>query len=270
MAGQESHYDYVPSLAAAVIFVVVFALLSLYHLYLLVEKRVWFCVPLLVGGVFEVVGFTGRAVGHSDGTSLPPYILQALLILLAPILFAASTYMLLGRIMRQTGAESYSVIRVNWLTKVFVVGDIFCFLAQALGGGMLAGADTAEDSSRGEKVILFGLVLQIVIFGGFLVVALLFHQRLRRKPTDLAVSGGVPWQRLMVTMYGVSGFITLRNLFRVIEYALGDDGYLLTNEWPIYILDALPMAAVLGITVFWYQCDIGKANSGISLQRVSV
>lgn len=42
-------------------------------------------------------------------------------------------YMELGRIMRLTGGEIYSVIRVNWLTKIFVVGDVVAFLTQALG-----------------------------------------------------------------------------------------------------------------------------------------
>ena len=62
-----------------------------------------------------------------------PYILQTVMLLLGPTLYAASIYMVLGRIMRLLNATHYSVIRVTWLTKIFVFGDVLSFLAQALG-----------------------------------------------------------------------------------------------------------------------------------------
>ncbi len=62
-----------------------------------------------------------------------PYILQTLTILLAPILFSASIYMVLKRVIIMTGAEKYSLIRATWLTRVFVGGDILSFLIQAAG-----------------------------------------------------------------------------------------------------------------------------------------
>ena len=55
------------------------------------------------------------------------------LILVAPSLLAASIYMDLGRIIRLTRCEHLSIIRVGWLTKLFVVGDIVAFLTQAFG-----------------------------------------------------------------------------------------------------------------------------------------
>jgi uncharacterized membrane protein len=72
--------------------------------------------------------------------------------------------MILGRWIRATSAESYSIIRVNWVTKIFVGGDIFSFLVQALGAGMLSGAKTQNSKKRGETVILAGLIFQIIIF----------------------------------------------------------------------------------------------------------
>jgi len=59
--------------------------------------------------------------------------MQTLLILLAPALFAASIYMVLGRLIRLLRAEQYSLVRINWLTKVFVLGDVLSFLAQSAG-----------------------------------------------------------------------------------------------------------------------------------------
>lgn len=152
---------------------------------------------------------------------LVPYIIQALLILLAPILFAASVYMLLGRLIRATGAEDYSLIRVNWVTKIFVGGDALCFLIQAMGGGILASAKTSKTRKLGDNVILGGLILQIVIFGFFLLIVSVYHSRMRAKPTTKSRDMVIDFSRYMTMLYVVSMLITLRNLFRVIEYAMG-------------------------------------------------
>jgi hypothetical protein len=37
-----------------------------------------------------------------------------------------------------------------------------------------------------------------------------------------------------------------------------DDGYLLQTEWPTYVFDSIPMAAVLVICSSWY---VGKLDS---------
>lgn len=59
--------------------------------------------------------------------------MQSALILIAPAFFAASIYMELGRIIRLLNAEKSSVIKLNWLTKTFVMGDVLSFLMQASG-----------------------------------------------------------------------------------------------------------------------------------------
>ncbi len=44
-------YQYVPSLAAAVVAIVIFAILTIAHSYLLVKQRAWFCIAFTVGGL---------------------------------------------------------------------------------------------------------------------------------------------------------------------------------------------------------------------------
>jgi hypothetical protein len=65
--------------------------------------------------------------------SLGPYILQTLLLLIAPTLYAASIYMALGRIVLATDGEAYCWIRRKWLTKIFLLGDIISFTMQGAG-----------------------------------------------------------------------------------------------------------------------------------------
>lgn len=59
--------------------------------------------------------------------------MQSLFLLLAPILYAASIYMVLGRVIRFVRGEHMSYIPVGIMTKVFVGGDILSFLLQAAG-----------------------------------------------------------------------------------------------------------------------------------------
>lgn len=62
-----------------------------------------------------------------------PYLIQSVLLLLGPTLFAASIYMLLGRLIRLLDASQYSLIRVERLTQYFVLGDALSFLSQSAG-----------------------------------------------------------------------------------------------------------------------------------------
>lgn len=167
----------------------------------------------------EVIGYLCRGLGNSKPDVLILYIIQTLFILLAPILFAASVYMFLARIMRATNATHHSIIRINWVTKIFVGGDILCFVIQGAGGGILAGADTQTSQDLGKGVILTGLCLQMVIFAFFMVVAAIWQKRMRGSKEDEMTSFN--WFIYLQMLYVVSVLITVRNLFRVIEYAMG-------------------------------------------------
>jgi hypothetical protein len=212
-------WPYTPTMAAGAIATVVFILLTGLHTWRLVKNRTWFCIPFVIGGLFETIGYAARAAAHNDTVSKTPYIIQSTLILVAPILFAASVYMILGRLILRTDSASYSIVRASWVTKTFVTGDILCCLVQSSGAGMLVQAKDADGFKRGENMILAGLVLQILIFAFFVVVASIWHRRLSAVPS--AAAAEIPWKKYICFLYAASVFITIRNLCRVIEYAMG-------------------------------------------------
>lgn len=129
------YYHYDPSLAAAAIFFLVFLALTAWHTWKVVRTRTWSFIPFVIGGFFETIGYIGRIASarQTPDWTLQPYIVQSLLLLLGPALFAASVYMVFGRLIRLLGGERYSLIRVNWLTKIFVTGDVLSFLVQSGG-----------------------------------------------------------------------------------------------------------------------------------------
>lgn len=83
----------------------------------------------------EWVGYVGRILSsqESPNWTMGPYIQQSLLLLLAPALFAASIYMILGRMVLRLDSEKLCIFKKKWLTKFFVTGDVLSFSVQAAG-----------------------------------------------------------------------------------------------------------------------------------------
>ncbi|KAJ5782666.1 hypothetical protein N7457_004440 [Penicillium paradoxum] len=237
-------YDYIPSIPLAVTFIVLFGLTTILHCWQMFRGRTWFFIPFVFGGVFEIIGYIARVVSSNQypNYTVPPLAIQAVLILVAPSLFAASIYMELGRIMIVTGGERLSPIRRSWLTKIFVVGDVISFFVQAGGAAMLVKANTA---AKGGNVIKIGLIIQIIFFGLFIITGILFHVRLQRNRTTVLQQHQVPWKKHQNVLYVGSLLIFIRSIFRYIEYNQGSSGALLQHELWSYIFDAALMFLVM-------------------------
>ncbi|KAJ6026608.1 RTA1 like protein [Penicillium canescens] len=243
---------YTPSLPAAVIFMLIFMGLTGLHSWKLFTTKTWFCIAFTLGGLFEIIGYIGRAIAHSNTTTMGPYILENIFILLAPTLFAASIYMTLGRVIRRVGAEHLSVIRVSRLTKTFVWGDVLSFVVQ----GNSSSLSILGYPQWAKVAVIGGLAIQLVSFSIFWISAFVFERRIRRYPTPESLLPGIPWKKALYMLYAVSALIMIRSIFRIIEYVLGNNGYPLQHEWTLYVFDSVPMAIVMIIYLTWYPSDI--------------
>ncbi|KAF4499654.1 Rtm1p [Fusarium agapanthi] len=258
-------FRYDPSLPAAVVSTVVFAVLSVLHTWRLIRVRAYYFTPFVIGGLFETIGYAGRIWSHFDKLSVGAYVVQAIPILVAPALFAASIYMILGRLIRTVGAAHLSLVPVKWVTRIFVSGDVFAFGLQA-GGGGIQSSGTLKLYNLGEKVIIAGLFVQIVVFGFFVVTSIIFHTRLLKSMTPEALRGDVPWARYLYVLYVTSFLILVRSIFRVVEYLQGNDGYLISHEFYLYVFDALLMAVVMVIFMIWYVKHLQKESKQADIE----
>ncbi|KAJ5153740.1 uncharacterized protein N7500_009179 [Penicillium coprophilum] len=233
-------YRYDPSMGGAVLFIILFMGTTFYHIFQLFKTRTWFFIPFAIGGLLEIVGYIGRAASskQSPDWTLGPYIVQTLCLLLAPALLAASIYMLLGRIILVLQAESHAILKKKWLTKIFVTGDVMSFLLQGAGGGIQS-SGSLDGMKTGERIIIAGLFVQIIFFGFFIVVTVLFDLKLRRYPIPRCVSGEIPWRRYLNILYVTSFLILVRSAFRLVEYIQGNQGFLLHHEVYLYVFDSL-------------------------------
>ncbi|KAH8662575.1 RTA1 like protein-domain-containing protein [Xylariales sp. PMI_506] len=247
-------YRYQPSMAAAVIFIVIFATVSIFHIVLVAQRKTYYFIPFVIGCLFETVGYIGRGMSAHEtypNFTTNPYVIQSMLLLLGPTLYAASIYMILGRLVVLLEAENYAIIKPRWLTKFFVLGDVLSFFIQGGGGAVLSKAKTESDVQHGNDIIIGGLCVQIIFFGFFVIVSFVFHRRILRVPTRESMITTAPWKQLLYVLYLSSVFIMIRSIYRVAEYITGSDGALQSSEAYLYCLDALPMFLV-AVAYCWF------------------
>ena len=168
--------------------------------------------------------------------------------------------------------ERRSLISAKWLMKVFILGDVLSFLMQSSGTSLYVnlsllslsanahsgGGIMVESMQMGENIIIGGLVLQVIFFGLFVIVALCFHYKLSCVPTERIRSSYLPWKRHLAALYISSGLILVRSIFRVVEYAQGNAGYLLKHEYFLYVFDS---TLILGVMVFFTLVHPSEINA---------
>ncbi|KAL2863139.1 RTA1 domain-containing protein [Aspergillus lucknowensis] len=259
-----SVFFYDASLPAAAAFSAIYLIPFIYHLYISYVAyktgqyfRFSFSVPILVGALLETIGYGQRSSSTQNVQDIGMFATSQTMIVLAPVFVCASLYILLSRVMRFTQPEGTAekeakvlngFLKVSWLPKIFVTLDVVSMLTQGGGSGIAASGEwegSLEDIGTG--VLIGGLALQLATFSVFLIVVITFHLR--------ALRGGAALEDGMIkVIYGIyiaGFFIMVRSIFRLIEFSWGIDSYIMTNEWPLYVLEAVPMLIAF-MVIGWY------------------
>ncbi|KAK6346117.1 hypothetical protein TWF730_010448 [Orbilia blumenaviensis] len=262
-------WKYLPSIPAAALFLVLFAIVTAFHCYRIIKARTWFCTAFAIGGIFQVVGYGVRIYCHYHTEQIASYAVQSSFIILAPVFYAASIYMVLRRLIRSINGDRFSVVPIRWLTWIFVAGDVIALSIQGNAVGLTFKASTQK---IGEWIITAGLIVQVLIFGFFIYVCSIFHVRMNRDLNENPRSGPhltIPWRAGLKMLYACSALIMVRSVFRVIEYVMGVDAYLLANEWPWYVFDAVLMFATQVIFVVWFPDQFKVQEVGLKSEGES-
>jgi len=106
-----------------------------------------------------------------------------------------------------------------------------------LGGGIMA-SGTVSRLHLGERIIIGGLAVQVVFFSVFVVTGVIFHSCLLKDPTLKVKENAFPWQKHLYALYVGSTLILIRNIFRLVEYGQGNDGYLISHKVFLYVFDS--------------------------------
>ncbi|CAI4062848.1 Rta1p SKDI_07G4650 [Saccharomyces kudriavzevii IFO 1802] len=264
-------YRYKPEIGASILFTVLFALAAVVFVFLLIHYSVksrrtvaslvrsqptlryygivnlaGAYIPFIFGSFVEFLGFAFRCKSSRDTTLLNPYIIQTVFLLVSPTLYAASIYMIFGRMASLLFAENLMIMPARFNTTIFVIGDVGSLLLQAAGGAMMSKISSA---SSGSHLVTAGLFIQIAFFGVFIINEFLFIFKMTKKPTTISVRSS-SWKSLNIALLVDSFLILIRSIVRAVEFIQGYDGQIASHEWFLYIFDALPMfLLVLSFTV---------------------
>jgi hypothetical protein len=123
--------------------------------------------------------------------------------------------------------------------------------------------DTTNPST-GERIIIGGLLVQIIFFGFFMITALVFQSRIMSNPTGMSNELSNLWRRHLTALYITSVLILVRSIVRVVEYIQGYDGYLMKQEVFIYVFDGLLMLVAMLVLQYIHpseiNCLIGRGD----------
>lgn len=92
----------------------------------------------------------------------------------------------------------------------------------------------------------------------------------------MSSDSAIPWRTSIYVLYAASALILIRSVFRVIEYAMGKDGVLMSNEVYIYIFDALLVFTCVVIFNAWHPSRVVsmynrlKASNDVEMSGMTV
>jgi hypothetical protein len=159
--------------------------------------------------------------------------------------------MIIGRMIYYFLPEQ-KVLRVSTgrFAKYFVCLAIVAFIVQGAGGSLTSGGpDKSPDMVMlGIHIYMGGIGLQELLILVFVSVAVVFHRRMLVLEREEALFGKPSWRPLLYTLYISLTLITVRIIFRLVQYSAGVNSDIPTHEVYFYVFEALPMSAAIYLT----------------------
>ena len=229
------YFQYQPSLALNIVALVLFTAITIIISIQNVKYKAKFMWIITFTGCLEIAGYVCHLIS-TETVNLTGYICYLVFTILAPNFLALANYIAVGKIAQQL-ALSGRFLNTKTIAIGFFVIDLICIGIQ--GGGSAAVSSTLQENGKasqsGEHVILIGLAIQLLFFASFTFVTL-YVWRLQRKNKGSHVA-----PQVFVCLFATILLITMRNIYRVIEIAVGWAGKFNKHEKYFYCLDALPI-----------------------------
>ncbi|OWZ44968.1 hypothetical protein C356_03229 [Cryptococcus neoformans c45] len=279
-----SPYGYTPTEWVTIVFIVLFSVSGALHLVQATIFKYWIVFPTIAVGIaLEIIGWAGRYWSNRNILYNPPFLMQIITLIIAPVFFSAWDYTILGIAIQNLGRQ-YSMLAPKAYVALFVTCDIISLILQAVGGGWAASSDFPVPKAP-TNIMVAGIIFQLVSMIIFSLLACDFmyrawrkkpYQRKVRKVVDEPIgetgSGATEgtegsegekfdeversavvrgWWWVMAGTAICSLMIIVRGVYRSVELVQGWNGYVISREVYQDCLDGIPMfIAVLSINVF--------------------
>ncbi|GFF30199.1 hypothetical protein IFM58399_02507 [Aspergillus lentulus] len=238
-------YSYYPSFGAAIAFSVLFGVLMVTHFVQATVYKAGFVWVILMSAVWECVGFVVRTLSTRDQQDSTLATITQLFILLSPLWVNAFDYMVLARMIHFFVPDHrIGVFKPSMLAMIFVVLDLGSFVIQLIGGSMAGPGADHDTMMKGIHIYMGGIGIQEFFIVLFLFIAIQFHRKMLNLDRQGRLVGlKAKWRGLLYALYASLLFITVRIIFRLVEFSSGNDASnpIPQHEWYMYVFDAVPM-----------------------------
>lgn len=197
-----------------------------------------------MSALWQMLAYVFRTVTIRHVIWIGTYTAYFILMLLAPLLTNAYVYMVVGR-MAYNFTNNAKIFGVKaWrMALAFIICDIVAFIIQAAGASMASGEDVPMHQVKtGLHVYMGGIGLQELVILMFFTLSLKFRQQMLR---DLPANARKGPMTLIHVVFAVLALISIRIIFRLIEYANGIESSIVRHEAYQYIFDSTVMLIAL-------------------------
>lgn len=221
-----SVYGYQPSLAATLFFLVLFTLSGCTYIWQGTRRRtVFFTSAMVLGCLSELLGYVAKLLLWNDPFSDPGFKMSVVLLTFAPAFYAAGIYYTLKHICLTFGS-SFSRLRPQLYTYIFISCDVFSILLQAAGGALASAAQDTSLLRVGDNVMITGLATQVFTLVAFGVLAgdyalAVYRNRANLNAATAELRQSMRFKLFLAALWIAYLAILIRCCYRLAELAKG-------------------------------------------------
>jgi hypothetical protein len=182
-----------------------------------------------------ISGFAVRLAGAYDTDNLAYVIASTVLIMSGPPVYALINYFILSRLLYYI--PYLAPLHPGRVATTFIGLDGVCEILIGQGAWrMVDSSSTDAQRQLGANLVTASLCLQAALFGAFGLLAAQFHRRANKAGVlrkDLRV--------VLYVMYVSATIVTIRCIYRLVEYILGWESSIYQNEVYFWIFEAAIM-----------------------------
>lgn len=211
-----------------------------------------------------IAGFTIREVGAYNTSNLTYLIASTVLIMSGPPVYALINYFILSRVLYYI--PYLAPMHPGRVATTFVGLDAVCEILIGQGAWRMANSDLTEKERQiGAHLVTASLCLQAALFGSFGLLAAQFHRRANKEnllSKDLRI--------VLYVLYVSATIVTIRCIYRLVEYIEGWDSTVYKNEVFFWIFEAVIMFLNTLLLNFYHPGKRLPRSNSIFLDRDGV
>ncbi|KAK3345950.1 RTA1 like protein [Lasiosphaeria hispida] len=221
-------------------------------------KRTWgYSLAVASGCILECAGYVGRVLLASNPWNGSAFKTQIVAIILGPTLVCVGLYLTLRHAVLALN-PGLSRVAPRAYPLFFVPADVSCLVIQAIGGGIAAaaGRDKIDLLQHGNRTVIAGICLQVVVLGLFGGLSGEFLWRVRAWVKSGEAPEGDQGVRLwsngkfrlfLYAMLGAYSALLIRCVYRIAEMAGGWGNHIMQDEPSFVVLESFMILIASGL-----------------------